>query len=479
MRTCIRRAAWTVAFDRARDAHVYLRDVDVAFDPSGIVHVGADYRGAVDVEVDGSERLVIPGLIDLHCHPSAQAIFRGLTEEFGNPRLFYSGRHRFRQSFAPDAAAAAVSARFTLAELLAGGVTTVVDLSHAYPGWLTILAESGMRAVVAPMFRSAEWFTDTGQETRFEPIADGGAAAFEEARAVMDEAERHPSGLLSAMVSPAQVDTCSEALLRAARALSDATQRPLHVHAAQSYAEFQGMTRRFDVTPIGYLERIGFLGPRTLLGHAVFSDEHPWLHWHERRDLARLAASGTAIAHCPTVFARDGTLLHDLGRYRAAGVGFGIGTDTHPHHMIEELRVAEVNARLAAGPTHSLSTAAVFEAATLGGARVLGRDDLGRLAVGARADVVLIDVAHPHMQPAYDPLRSLIYGAADRAVESVWIDGRRRVEAGQPIGVDRVALGRALAAAQRRAEAGVVERAGAPLAAIAPRVLPVVDAVEA
>jgi 5-methylthioadenosine/S-adenosylhomocysteine deaminase len=472
--TCVREASWAIVWDASTAAHAYARHVDVAFDASGILHVGKRFGGRVDVEIDGRERLVMPGLVDVHCHPSAQAIVRGFTEEFGDPLRFFSSRHAFRQSFQPDGDALRASAAFTLGELLAGGVTTVVDLSHAYPGWLDVLAASGVRACVAPMYRSATWHTDTGRETKYEWHADGGEAAFAEARDVMDQAERHPSGLFTAMVAPAQVDTCSEDLLRRSAALAEATGRPLHVHAAQSYAEFMGMVRRFDRTPIEWLADIGFLGPRTIIGHAVFTDEHPWLHYPTRRDLSLLVGSGTAIAHAPTVFARDGTLLHDLGAYHRSGLTIGIGTDTHPHAMLEELRWAEVLARVAAGPRHALGTERVFSFATVGGATALGRDDIGRLAVGAQADVVVVDLSHPSMQPLRDPLRSLVYAAAERPVEQVFVAGRHVVVDGMVTTVDRRAAAQALAAGQARAAARVSARdpGGRGVDDIAPLALP-------
>jgi len=475
--TCIRHADWAIAWDAGTGGHGYRRGVDVAFDERGVIYLGPSYAGVADVEFDGRGRMVMPGLIDVHCHPSAQAIFRGYTEEFGNPRLFYSNRHRLRQAYEIDEEGMRASAEFTLAELLTGGVTTVVDLSHAYPGWLDVLSRSGVRAWVAPMYRSATWYTDTGQQTLYEEHPDGGAAAFEEAREVMDAAERHPSGRLAAMVSPAQVDTCSEALLRASAELATITGRSLHVHAAQSYAEFSGMTRRHDMTPIEWLHHLGFLGPRTIIGHAVFTDEHPWLQWPTRHDVRLLASTRTSIAHAPTVFARDGTLLHDLGRYVSAGVNVGIGTDTHPHNLLEELRWAEVLARVAAGTTHQLGTAKVFEAATVGGARALGRDDLGRLAAGSAADVVVVDVTHPAMQPLRDPLRSLVYAAADRAVEHVFVAGRQVVDGGRVTTLDRSGAARRLAEAQARAGAAVARRDpdGFDIDAIAPLALPSIE----
>ncbi len=446
-----------MAWDERGARHVYARDADLAFTDNEIVHVGGRYPGRVDEEIDGAVLMVMPGLIDIHCHPSTHAMYRGYTEEYGNPRLFNSGRDQFRQAFQPDAEALQANTAFTLAELLAGGVTTIADLSHAYAGWLGLLAQSGIRACVAPMYRSARWYADSGQETKYEWSADGGRAAFAEAVAVMDEADRHPCGRFFSMVSPAQVDTCTEELLRDSIALAQDTDRPLHIHAAQSYPEFNGMARRNDATSIEWLHRLGVLSDRTVVGHAVFTDEHPWMMWPTRNDLRLLAETKTSVAHAPTGFARDGTLMHDLGRYLRAGINIGIGTDTHPHNLLEELRWAEVLSRVAAGTRHCMNTADIFGCATVGGARALGRPDLGRLSPGSKADIVLVDLEHPAMRPLRDPLRSLVHAAADRAVRDVYVDGLQVVEKGRVLTLDRDAAGRALETAQRRVAAAVPE----------------------
>lgn len=455
--TCIRRAEWIIGWDAAAATHVYLRDGDVAWADGRLLQVGGTYAGPVHEEIPGRRRLVMPGLINVHCHPTQTPIFRGFVEEFGNPRLFYSSRHEFRQSFMPDEATRRVAARYGLAELLASGTTSIIDLSHAYPGWLPLLAESGLRAWAAPMFRSARWWTDVGQEIKYDWAPDLGREAFAEACEVMDAAESHPCGRLSALVSPAQVDTCTAELLTAAAELARARGRAIHIHAAQSYAEFNGMVRRNDMTPIEWLHSLGFLGPRTLIGHAVFIDEHPWLHWPRRRDLRLLAETGCSVAHCPTVFARDASLMHHLGAYMDAGVNIAIGTDTHPQNLFEEMRVAEILARCAAGPQHTSSTARVFHAATIGAARLLGRDDIGRLAAGARADLVACDLDEPNMIPMRDPLRNLVHSSAGRSVRDVWVDGRQVVADKRVLTIDWHEAARALQEEQDRTAAAVAD----------------------
>ena len=465
--TCIRDASWIIAWDVARGEHVYKRDGDVAWADDRLIQVGGHYAGPVTREISGRDRLVMPGLIDIHCHPTQTPIFKGFVEEYGNPRLFFSGRQHFRQSFIQDAAAQYASARYGLAEMLAAGTTTIVDLSHAYPGWLDLLSQSGLRVWVGPMFRSARWWTDTGQEIKYDFSPDRGRAAFAEAMSVMEAAERHPSGRFSAMVAPAQVDTCTPELLSDSVRLARDTGRPLFTHAAQSYAEFNGMARLRDMTSVAWLNSLDFLGERTILGHAVFTDEHPWMSWPTRGDIGLLATTGTTVAHCPTVFARDGTLLHHLGAYMDAGVNIAIGTDTHPQNMLEEIRLAETLARVAAGTRHTTSTARLFHAATIGAAKLLGRDDIGRLADGAKADIVLFDLARPEMQPLRDPLRTIVHSAAERAISDIFVDGHQLVSEGRVLTIDWPQAARALAAEQKRIGDGVAD-----LDAIAPLSLP-------
>ncbi len=104
-------------------------------------------------------------------------------------------------------------------------------------------------------------------------------------------------------------------------------------------------------------------------------------------------------------FARSGMTLQTLGGYRRAGVNVGLGTDSYPFNMLEEMREALICSRVTAGSVFDLDTGTLFDIATMGGARALGRTDIGRIAVGAKADLVLVDLDTPTMQPVHDPLR--------------------------------------------------------------------------
>ena len=269
---------------------------------------------------------------------------------------------------------------------------------------------------------------------------------------------RHPCGRLSGVVSPAQIDTCTEDLLRDSFDAAKERGIPFTVHAAQAMNEFLEMVRRHGKTPIQFAADLGLLGPSTIVGHGIFIDEHSWTSWNTRRDIGLLADAKATVAHCPSPFARYGVTLESFGKYVAAGVNVGLGTDVAPHNLIEEMRLAAVLSRVSERDIRAGSTTAVFNAATIGGATALGRTDIGRLAPGAKADVVLVDLTHPLMMPVRDPLRSLVFSAAERAVRDVYIDGAQVVANGRALTIDPMPALERLVVAQRRMEAAVPER---------------------
>jgi len=472
--TCIRNAAWIVAWDASAGQHVYLRDADLAFQGNTIVHVGKNFPGVADTTIDGRALMLMPGLVDIHSHPSTEPFFRGIREEHGVPAMFMSGLYERSFAFRTDADGRRAGKTVAYCEMLRTGITSVADLSGNDPGWLELAAQSGLRVFLAPGYASARWHLENEWQLKYVWDEPAGQRGFRDALALIEQARRHPSGRLSGIVFPAQIDTCTEALLCESREAARAEGLPFTTHCAQSVNEFNEMISRHGKTPIRWARDIGVLGPGCILGHAIFTDEHSWTQWHTRDDVRILAETGTSVAHCPSPFARYGHMLEDFGRYRRAGVNIGFGTDVSPHNLIEEMRLAAILARVAARDINTTSTAAIFHAATVGGATALGRDDIGRLAPGARADLVLVELTNQFMRPARDPLRSLVYTAADRAVHAVFVDGDKVMESGRVLTLDHDAALGVLAEAQARmmAETPRHDWAKRPAEAIVPLSLP-------
>ena len=467
--TVIRRASWVIRWEGGK--HVYGRDVDVAFDEGGILYVGPAWQGTADKELAGGGRLIMPGLVNIHCHSGDEPLAKGLFDDAGTPQLWGNALYEFSTLIDADADAKAACQTLMLSELLASGVTSCVDIAGDHEGWSAIAAQSGLRVWLAPGFRQARWRLTPEKALEYDWDEGSGEAAYMEALAVLDRLKDEPTGRLTGVVAPSQIDTCRPDFL--VRALDEARARKLRmtVHGAQTMAEVTELVRRNGKGAVPLLEDIGVLGPDVILGHGICLDHHPLTRERTSRDLDTLAKTGTNIAHCPVTFARSGQGMESLGRYLRAGVNVGIGTDTIPFNMLEEMREALIQSRCRSGNFSDVNTAEVFHAATVRGAQALGRADLGRLFPGAAADVVSVDLTAPSMRPVHDPLRSLVFSAAERAVQDVWVAGRHVLAGGLAKGLDTQAALAEIDAAQARAIKAAENMKGVRFNTIAPRSL--------
>jgi cytosine/adenosine deaminase-related metal-dependent hydrolase len=235
------------------------------------------------------------------------------------------------------------------------------------------------------------------------------------------------------------------------------------------------MLRRHGKSPIEWLHDIGVLGPNTILGHVLYTDFHPHTKDKVQRDIKILVETGTTVAHCPRVFATTGEAMHSFGAYRDAGVKLAMGTDTYPLNIIEEMQLALMISRLVSETFDYPKSQHVFEAATTGVAKALNRTDICRLAVGAQADVVLVDLTHHSMRPARDPLKNLLHTASSEAVRDVYVAGQLVVSDRKVLTIDFDDALKRLGEGQQRAMKRVPElhHAGMTAEEISPLSLPV------
>ena len=154
---------------------------------------------------------------------------------------------------------------------------------------------------------------------------------------------------------------------------------------------------------IEWLNDIGFLGSNICLTHAIFIAGHSFTGEDAGEDLEILARTGTSVCHCPVVSARGGKAMESFGRYVRAGVNMGIGTDTFPPDIIEEMRMGAIINKIVEGDRSAGTVVDFYNAATIGGAKALGREDLGRLAAGCTADISIFDFSHLSTAPSGRP----------------------------------------------------------------------------
>ncbi|MDJ1466122.1 amidohydrolase family protein, partial [Nitratireductor sp. GZWM139] len=379
--TCIRGAGMVVVWDEKAGGHAYLSDADVVFRGNEIVFVGKAYAGRAEIEIDGGGYMVLPGFVDIHSHPSLEPSYRGIREEHGVRDMYMTGLYERCMAYGVTPSSQLSSAEVAYSEMLLSGVTTIVDLSTPYEGWVDLAERSGMRVVMGPGFASSRWNVSDLHHLNYSWDKEAGARGLDAALDLIDGLQGRADGRLTGILYPAQIDTCTEGLLRDAFAAAQERNLAFTTHASQSVMEFREMQRRYGLTPVQWAARIGILAPGTILGHAIFIDQHSWTQWWTRQDLDLLVSSGTSVAHCPTPFARYGQTMEHVGDYIRRGVNVALGTDTVPHNMIEEMRWALILGRISARDIDAVNSREIFTAATAGGATALLRDDIGRLAV--------------------------------------------------------------------------------------------------
>lgn len=472
MRTRLR-CGWLVGHDGR--SHVLWRGAELVLDGSRIAFVGRDFPGEVDREIDVSSHLVIPGFVDTHVHSGHRASHRLITDigrpdYFGQPFLEISvardgtrvgGDPRYAR---PDDRAAAedlvLNARFTVAELLRNGITTFVEFGSQLKVQEALLAEVealGIRAYLGPGFDSGRWVGGAGGKLVRRMDEEAGRREFALA---LDFIERHDGALgdrVRGILVPREVETCTVELMREAAAAARARKLPVAIHAAYNILEVFDVIREHQMTSVELLEDVGLMSDTLNIGHGNFTADNPLVAYSGSRDLEIMGQHRCSISHCPVNVARRARFLDSWEGYRTAGINIALGTDTYPRDMIVQMREASYMGKVASRNLKAATAAEVFDAATLGGARSLGRDDIGRLAPGALADVVAIDMTGRdslRMGPVRDPIKSLVECGFGDDVDLVIVDGVVRVEGGRIPGVDLGALRRDAQAAGERIWSG-------------------------
>ncbi|MFN7594486.1 MAG: N-ethylammeline chlorohydrolase, partial [bacterium] len=259
--TLIRNAAWTAEWDAAAGRHFYGQGKDVlladgriaaitSHDPNAPPPAGAEV-------IEGARLLVMPGLINIHTHPTTEPGGRGVREDHGVPEQQMTGLFERLQAFRLDQQGQAAAMRLAYAELMSAGVTSVVDLSPPFPSWLSIMAESGLRGWAGAGYAAARWGMEAPQTVTWMWNREDARRQFDAAKQFMKDAEADPSGRLTGIVFPAQIDTVEEEMLRESIAYAGETGRPFTTNISQSVVEVREIIRRHGITPIQWAADIG------------------------------------------------------------------------------------------------------------------------------------------------------------------------------------------------------------------------------
>jgi 5-methylthioadenosine/S-adenosylhomocysteine deaminase len=395
-----------------------------------IAAVGATVPVPAGAErVDGRGRALLPGLVNCHNH-AAMALLRGYGADLPLQRWLEERIWPAEARLRPDDVYWGTLA--ACAEMLRGGTTCFADMYFCEDQVAAAVAEAGMRAVLARGLVGLD------------------ASAAERLADAVDFCRRFhgwDQGRVTTMMAPHAEYTCPEDYLREIDAAARELGVPLHLHLAETAAEVAGCRARHDGrSPVRYLADLGLLRPGTLAAHCVHVDAD---------DRAVLAACGVGVAHNPASNCKLGSGIAPAAALAAAGVRVGLGTDgpasTDSLSMWETMRLAGWLAKAAAQDAAALPARTLLGWATREAAAVLGLGSVcGRIAPGLRADLCLVDLQRPHLQPCADVAAALVYAATAADVERVWVDGRPVVVDGEPLRVDAARVRAEVAARMAR-----------------------------
>lgn len=412
----------------------------------------------IDAErVDLPGHLLIPGLVNLHTHVGAGPIGRALSEDFRLPAgmPFYVPLSRLWQ----HAYDASVVERYRsivewdLLGMLRTGTTTV--LNHASTdteGYLDLAVRSGVRTFAGPtvpmdvahrLGRLEDGATRRDDTTTSEGQATQLAGFRELAQRWEGRADR-----VTLVLGPAAVHAVDLSVLEAVAQISAELGSRVTTHLCQSPGELAETDRRYGLTPLRVLDKVGLANDRLVAAHATYLPE---------ADLELARDSGITVVHCASRKAKEAVVSPSV-RFREAGIQVGLGTDGFSCDMVEEMKFAAVLGKIGTGRTDAPSAADVVHAATATNADALGRSDLGRIRAGALADLVAVDLRGPAVAPVLDPVQSLVYYGNGRDVGYSMVHGEPVVRDGRVLTLDEDRAATAAADALGSIWAEAVER---------------------
>ena len=403
----IHRARYVVGCDErgATRAHA-----SIAVDDGRIVAVGDDVPDGRNV-IDGTGLLVMPGLVNLHTH-LAMTLLRGVAEDVDLQGFL--ARVWAEEARLMDAEGVRIGTRLGALEALLGGTTTALDMYLNPADAHRAAVEVGLRHVTGPLF-----FSSTG------PDHLDWDERMTVARAWPRTLEAIGGPYVPLALMPHAPFTVGVAHLGEIAQLAHELGAIVHTHASENDRENHDTVEKTGVRPVPALEASGLLALAPILGHAVRLDGH---------DRRRIAATGTAIAHCPGSNLKLASGAADIVGYREEGIRVGIGTDgcssSNDLDMFAAMRLAANLARLVRADPAALSARDVVQSATIEGARALRlADRIGTVEVGKEADLVALDMRSPHLVPVRDPYAAIVFSAGRSDVRHVLV-------AGEPVIID-------------------------------------------
>ena len=361
------------------------------------------FRGSETIDAGG--QVVLPGLINTHTH-APMVLYRGLADDLA--LMEWLTKYMFpaeAKTVSPEFVRAGT--RLAALEMIQSGTTTYTDMYYFEEEIARETKGAGLRGVL-------------GQTVIQFPVADAKTPADALARADAFITAFKDDPLITPAVAPHAMYTLDGPTLMAARNLAMRHGVPTLIHLAETRDEVKTAQDQYKASPVGYLDRLGFLGAGVVAAHAV---------WVTPPEIAVLRQRGVSVSHNPESNMKLASGIAPVPGYLSAGVALGLGTDgaasNNDLDMFEAMRTASLLHKLQTGDPRTVGARDALEMATMGGARALGMADrLGSLEPGKRADLIVVGMGSARQTPMYDPISHLVYTTRGDDVRTTIVHGR-------------------------------------------------------
>ena len=385
------------------------KNADIVIKDGKIIDIGENKKNEYfGKTITGKNKIAIPGLINTHTH-AAMTLLRGYGSD--NPLKVWL------EEYIWPAEGKLVSYEFVkdgtdiaIYEMLRNGITTFVDMYFYEDAVAQSVKESGIRAVLCTGILD---FPTPGAKTPEEGL--------QKTEEFIKQFERDEN--IFPAVGPHAPYTCSPETLKKAFQLSEKYDTLYHIHVSETQFEVNDIKERYGNTPVKHLKQVGVLNGRVLAAHMV----HP-----TEEEMEILAENNVKIAHCPESNLKLASGVAPVPKMIEKGIIVGIGTDgTASNDDLDIIGEISTAAKLHKGynldPT-VLNARQALKMATIEGAKAIRKEDkLGSLEIGKNADIVLIDVEDPHLQPLFDPYTQIVYSSNGKDVDTVITNGEIKV----------------------------------------------------
>ena len=355
--------------------------------------------------IDAGGGLIMPGLVNAHTH-APMALFRGMADDL--PLKVWLEEYIFpAEARWVDADFVYWGALLSCAEMIRSGTTTFADGYFFEDQVARAVQESGLRAVLGQ-----------GILDFLTPDSPSTAESLRKAEAFLRQT--HVSSLIRPALFPHSLYTCSPGLLKQCQNLAERYGSPLIIHLAETQMELKDVYNKYGQSPIKSMEKYGLLSPSLIACHCV---------WLSESEMDLLATRGVKVVHNPESNMKLASGVAPVPELLARGIPVGLGTDgcasNNNQDIFQEMDTAAKLHKVHRLDPTVMPADVVLHMATLGGARVLGLDEeIGSLAVGKRADLIILDLNRPHLLPIYNFASHLVYAATGADVRDVIVEGR-------------------------------------------------------